>query len=352
MPAMLRGEGATRSLPCGYTPGESLTVSISIDPPPGTLAAGLEDSPPGGWTVSTISNGGVFDSSTGKVKWGPFFAPSIPSVVTYDVKPPGAATGEHCFSGAVSFDGLNQSITGELCISECVDDCGCDCDDGNECTDDTFVPGGCVHTPVGDAELIVVEMPELTGHYLFNAREAEVSLGFALFEIGCAAIEWAGRIHTSTVDCSGDLGGFGGTLEASFVGQPLPRATYSEILGEPSSWLPFDRADVFAGGTFDFLLDGNATVRVFFEQVIQDCFVVEPASAILDSVGLIIAARRMHDYDGDGRVYLDDANEFSACMSGPGGDPGSSECRVFDSDRDNDVDVADAAAFQQAFTGP
>ena len=60
----------------------------------------------------------------------------------------------------------------------------------------------------------------------------------------------------------------------------------------------------------------------------------------------------MHDYDGDARVNLDDAAEFPDCMSGPDGDPGFAECRVFDSDRDNDVDMGDAAAFQRAFTGP
>jgi hypothetical protein len=200
--------------------------------------------------------------------------------------------------------------------------------------------------------MVVVEMPELTGGYLFNTREAEVSFGFSLFEIGCVAMEWAGGIHTSTVDCGGgNLQGFGGALEASFVGQPLPSATYSEFLGEPSWWIPFDRMDAFAGGTFDFLLDGNAKVHVLFDQVIQECFVVEPASAVLDSVGLIIAARRMHDFDGDGQVELDDAAEFVECIDGPNGGLGFG-CPVFDGDGDEDVDLTDAAAFQRAFTGP
>ena len=198
------------------------------------------------------------------------------------------------------------------CTTDCVPEMGAcvliDCDDGDPCTDDSFIGGGCVHTPVRGAELIVLEMPELAGGYLFNAREANVSLGFRLFEIGCMAIEWAGGIYTSTVDCFGDLQGYGGTLAASFVGLPLPRATYSETLGEPLAWIPFGRTDVFSGGTFDFLLDGNATVHVFFDQVIQECVVVEPASAVLDSVGLIIAGRRMHDFDGDARMDIVTAN--------------------------------------------
>jgi hypothetical protein len=60
----------------------------------------------------------------------------------------------------------------------------------------------------------------------------------------------------------------------------------------------------------------------------------------------------MHDFNGDARVNLDDATEFADCMCGPDRDLGSGECRVFDSDRDNGVDMADAAAFQRAFTGP
>ena len=96
-PMSARGEDAARDLPDRYTAGAIFGVSISVEPPVGTLAVGLEDTHPGGWTASNISDGGLFDSDNGKVKWGPFFAPSIPSVVTYDMTPPAEATGEHCF---------------------------------------------------------------------------------------------------------------------------------------------------------------------------------------------------------------------------------------------------------------
>jgi hypothetical protein len=79
-------------------------------------APGVEDKPPAGWTISNISNGGAFDANSGKVKWGPFFSPSIPSVLTYDVLPSLSSTSEVCFVGTASFDGLDEAIGGELCI--------------------------------------------------------------------------------------------------------------------------------------------------------------------------------------------------------------------------------------------
>ncbi len=74
-------DGAFRELPDCYTPDTQFTIAISIEPPEGTLAIGLEDSPPLGWAVQNISNGGNYDADNNKVKWGPFFEP-FPSEVT------------------------------------------------------------------------------------------------------------------------------------------------------------------------------------------------------------------------------------------------------------------------------
>ena len=71
---------------------------------------------------------------------------------------------------------------------------------------------------------------------------------------------------------------------------------------------------------------------------------------MLNSVSLVIAAHRMHDFDADGAVDLDDMNAFDSCMGGPE-DQLAIGCEVFDSDRDVDVDLADFAAFQVAFIG-
>lgn len=108
------GSGATRDLPSSILPGASVTVTIALDVPPGTSVVAAEDQPPAGWTVANIGNGGTFDQSSGKVKWGLFFAPSIPAVLTYDVT---AGTSSPCFSGTVSFDGVGSSIGGETCAT-------------------------------------------------------------------------------------------------------------------------------------------------------------------------------------------------------------------------------------------
>ena len=107
--------GATRDLSDYSAPGVMFTVSISVDPPPGT-AVGLEDMPPAGWPVSSISNGGFWDADLQMVKWPPFYDPSIPAAVTYDVTPPPLAHGIFCFAGKVSFDGPDQAIGGDECI--------------------------------------------------------------------------------------------------------------------------------------------------------------------------------------------------------------------------------------------
>ncbi|UCG15388.1 MAG: FG-GAP repeat protein, partial [Phycisphaerales bacterium] len=63
------------------------------------------------------------------------------------------------------------------------------------------------------------------------------------------------------------------------------------------------------------------------------------------------------DVDGDGDADLGDYMLFAGCIAGPGVDVPPIGCtqeqfRLTDFDRDTDVDVADFATFQEAFTGP
>ena len=69
-PASALAGSATRDLPEYYRPAVTFTVTIAIDPPPDAWAVGLEEIPPTGWTVSNISNGGVWDAVHEKIKWG------------------------------------------------------------------------------------------------------------------------------------------------------------------------------------------------------------------------------------------------------------------------------------------
>ena len=115
-PALALGQGAVRELPPIFGgPITSVQVQITITPPAGTAAMGLEDLPPAGWAVSNISNGGAVDQQTGKVKWGPFFG-TIPGLLSYELSVPVPSSGPVCFTGTVSFDGLDQPLTGDRCI--------------------------------------------------------------------------------------------------------------------------------------------------------------------------------------------------------------------------------------------
>jgi len=116
-PVAAQGSGsAVRDLPESYLAGAPLPVTIAVLPPPVVLVVGVEDQPPAGWQVSNITQSGSFDALSGKVKWGPFFSPSIPSAVSYDAASPAGTSGPSCFSGTGSFDGSNQPIRGDLCI--------------------------------------------------------------------------------------------------------------------------------------------------------------------------------------------------------------------------------------------
>jgi len=95
---------------------QTFTIAIQVTPPPGTIAFGVEDSPPDNWTdVSNIDNSGSWDAVNGKVKWGPFFSDD-PITLHYDLFADGRASGQGCFFGIVSLDGSNQSVEGDLCL--------------------------------------------------------------------------------------------------------------------------------------------------------------------------------------------------------------------------------------------
>ncbi|MCH7597198.1 MAG: hypothetical protein IID35_11670, partial [Planctomycetes bacterium] len=103
-PSVSAAQSAVRDLPDTYEPGgPPVVVGITIVSPGSVAAVGVEDQPPLNWAVSSISHSGFFDAQSRKVKWGPFFAPSIPATISYELAPPQTLSGL-CFSGTVSFD--------------------------------------------------------------------------------------------------------------------------------------------------------------------------------------------------------------------------------------------------------
>ena len=99
-----------------YTAGIGFVVQISAVPASTTLAYAVEDTPPAGWTVTGITNNGVYDAVNGKVKWGPFLD-TASRTLAYTVTPSATASGTATFTGTASFDGVNLAITGNRTLA-------------------------------------------------------------------------------------------------------------------------------------------------------------------------------------------------------------------------------------------
>lgn len=102
---------AVSEMAATYTPGITLAISLQIKPPTATIAYAVEDRPPTGWTISSITEGGVFDPATGVMKWGVYFDDQA-RTLKYSATPPPGATGPATFRGVASFDGVEVLITG------------------------------------------------------------------------------------------------------------------------------------------------------------------------------------------------------------------------------------------------
>lgn len=108
---------ALRDLSDFSSTSQPFTVSIQVTPPAGTIAFGVEDLTPNGWTtITNIDNNGTWDAVNHKVKWGPYFN-DVPVTLHYTVTPPADPGGSTpCFSGIVSIDGNNSTIAGSRCL--------------------------------------------------------------------------------------------------------------------------------------------------------------------------------------------------------------------------------------------
>ncbi len=100
--------------------GAEFTIPIEIKAPFGTSASALEVVLPEGWNLLTITDGGRWDETHRKIKWGPFFDNQNRTVAfsaRVGIRRMGrmdrSKTAPVVLSGTVSFDGVNQSITVE-----------------------------------------------------------------------------------------------------------------------------------------------------------------------------------------------------------------------------------------------
>lgn len=101
---------ATRSFnPTAYTPGSPVTVTILVSPDPSVGAYAIEETPPAGWTITNINEGG--GEAGGMVKWGVFIDNQVRSL-QYEATPPQNTSGSKAFSGRVSLDGTSSITIG------------------------------------------------------------------------------------------------------------------------------------------------------------------------------------------------------------------------------------------------
>lgn len=92
-------------------PGTGGRVELHIQPPLGTLAVAVEENVPRGWQVSAVSDDGVYDPATGRIRWGLFFG-DAPRRLTFIATPPAGVAGTSLWKGIVSFDGTELVIRG------------------------------------------------------------------------------------------------------------------------------------------------------------------------------------------------------------------------------------------------
>jgi len=119
--------------PNTYIAESPVSVCLDVDPEASVMVYAVEDSPPFGWTVTDINEGGTWDDVNKKVKWGPYFD-SNPRTLCYNATPPAGETGEKIFTGTASFDGVDEPV--ERTITDCAEiiadfdnDCDVDFDD-------------------------------------------------------------------------------------------------------------------------------------------------------------------------------------------------------------------------------
>lgn len=102
---------ASSALPTNYQAGQPFPVNITVSPISTASVFVVEERLPSGWIASAISDQGVFSAARATIRWG-LFMDGEPVTVSYVVWPPTNATTVGYFSGTVSFDGYNQTVSG------------------------------------------------------------------------------------------------------------------------------------------------------------------------------------------------------------------------------------------------
>ena len=101
-------------LPARFAPGAKATVVLRAKVLEGMRTYAVEDGPPAGWRVESISAGGTWDAAERRVKWGPYFD-RVSRDFSYVVVPDKVTAGL-AFTGRGSHDGLLVSMSGARAV--------------------------------------------------------------------------------------------------------------------------------------------------------------------------------------------------------------------------------------------
>jgi hypothetical protein len=103
-----------RSMQPNYMVDVPVPVNIDVGPPGASSVYAVEETPPSGWTVTDISDGGIWDAVNQQVKW--IFFDNTPRNLSYNATPPPGTSGPQTFAGVVSVDGGDQTLCGVTVI--------------------------------------------------------------------------------------------------------------------------------------------------------------------------------------------------------------------------------------------
>jgi hypothetical protein len=113
--ARLMGPGSSQVL----SQISGFTVTLTTTPANGISAYAVEENVPNGFAVNSITGGGDFDATNGRVKWGPFFDNQT-RTLSYVLTPPAGFTGQVTLSGVGSYDGADVPVTGDRMVGTAV----------------------------------------------------------------------------------------------------------------------------------------------------------------------------------------------------------------------------------------
>ncbi len=92
-------------------------ITITLTPSDSKQCTAIEENIPQGAFPQNISDGGVFNSIQGKIKWGPWGLESLPNTVSYKINTLPGTEESFVLSGIVSSDGKSHSIEGTSAIN-------------------------------------------------------------------------------------------------------------------------------------------------------------------------------------------------------------------------------------------